>query len=168
MPSSFIDSMPAIVKTLIRLDPWAVVDIGPGWGKYGLACHEYVSNLGFVDAVEVTEGRLPTQDVIYRRVREGDARTFRWLDWVDYNLALMIDVIEHMTKAEGHDLLWQLQKAGCRVLVSTPKVFEPQRDVTNPYETHRSVWGWDDFEPHGVELDISTIDSVIYLLPRQR
>ena len=53
MPSSFVDSVPPTIKTIISLDPERVIDVGPGWGKYGLMCKEYLPNLQRVEAVEV-------------------------------------------------------------------------------------------------------------------
>lgn len=164
MPSSFVTSVPGVIHLLGLQPPTFLVDIGPGFGKYGLMAREYFNPL-IVDAIEVPQGRLPTQDAIYSRVIEADARELPEHFWTHYDTALLIDVIEHMTLEEGHDLLWRLQAAGVRVIVSTPKVFEEQHDERNPHETHVCVWAWEDFEPHGVLADESTIDSIIYLLP---
>lgn len=162
MPSSYLDSVLPVMHTVIGLDPRRVLDVGPGWGKYGVMCREYLPELMVLDAVEVPEGRLRTQDTIYDEVWEIDARRFG--GWGRYDLVLLIDVIEHMSKDDGHALLWGIQRSGPKVLVSTPKVFFEQHDDHNPYEEHLSLWGWDDFAEHGVKLDVSTIDSVIYLL----
>jgi hypothetical protein len=168
MPSSFVDSFPAIVKLLIDLEPQRVLDIGPGWGKYGLACREYLPDIEFLAGIEVPQGRLSTQDAIYDHVFIGDVRDASENLFEGYDVALLIDIIEHMTLDEGHQLLDAIQNAGCAVLVSTPKVFMEQHDESNPYETHISLWGWEDFAQHGVKADVSTIDSVIYLLKARR
>jgi hypothetical protein len=168
MPSSFIDSIPPIMKFLIDLQPTRVIDVGPGWGKYGLMCREYLPGLEQLWAVEVTPGRLSTQDVIYDKVFECDARDFStagW-PWTEADIILFIDVIEHMTRPEGHRLLNAMINSGARVLLSTPKTFIEQHDEDNPYETHRSLWSWRTLQPHGVERDLSTIDSIIYVLKR--
>lgn len=166
MPSSFVDSVPPIIHTLIGLSPSRVLDVGPGWGKYGIMCLEYLPQVELLDALEVPEGRLRTQDAIYDHVIEADARTFS--AWGVYDVVLLVDVIEHMGKEDGHALLDSIQGAGTRVLVSTPKEFFEQHDDHNPYEEHVSHWAWEDFAEHGVKLDASTISSIIYVLKATR
>lgn len=168
MPSSFVDSFPPIVKLIIGLEPRRVLDIGPGWGKYGLACREYLPDIEFLAGVEVPQGRLSTQDAIYDHVFIGDVRDQDQAMFAGYDLVLLIDVIEHMTLWDGHQLLHSIQKAGCRILVATPKVFVDQHDDSNPYETHVSLWNWEEFAAHGIKADESTIDSIIYLLKAKR
>lgn len=168
MPSSYIDSVPPIVKLLVDISPGAVIDVGPGWGKYGLACREYLLSLQDLWAVEVTPGRLPIQDAIYDRVIEEDVRRLcepgsAW-PWERFDVVLFIDVIEHLSLQDGHMVLRHVQSHGCKVLVSTPQVFIEQHDPSNPFEDHISLWRWEDFARHGIEADASTSDSIIYLL----
>lgn len=167
MPSSYIDSVPPIVKALVDLDPHHVLDIGPGWGKFGLLCREYLPHLERLWAIEVPEGRRSTQDVIYDEVIERDVRTVMPEAFLGFDVVLLIDVIEHMTLSEGRDLLRAIQRQHCRVLVSTPQLFVDQHDEHNPYETHVSLWDWQTLRPHDIELDVSTIDSIIYVLAAQ-
>lgn len=168
MPSSFVDSVPPTIKTIISLDPERVIDVGPGWGKYGLMCKEYLPNLQRVEAVEVREGYRHTQDCIYSKVIVRDVRDLPEDFWEPYDLVLMIDVIEHMEKEEGQILLKNIVNCWTSVLVSTPKIFEEQHDPSNPYETHVSHWEWDDFWYPGMgdvdKIDSSTIDSMIITL----
>lgn len=168
MPSSYVDSFPPIVKLLIDLQPQRVIDIGPGWGKYGLACREYVSDLLTVDAIEVRPGRLPVQDAIYGNVWTNDVRCYTSARfWSRWDLALLIDVIEHMPLVEGHLLLDTILGSGCGVIVATPKVWIEQHDDCNPYEEHVSFWEWTEFQEHGIGADVSTTDAIIYhLKPR--
>jgi hypothetical protein len=166
MPSSYVDSFAPIVKLLINAAPDHVIDIGPGWGKYGLACREYLPNLLTLQAVEVEQGRLPVQDLIYDRVYTTDVRALSDYDgfWQRFEVALLIDVIEHMPLDDGHALLDVIQKNHCRPLVATPKVWFEQHADDNPYETHVSWWPWEEFTRHEVVADVSTIDATIYLL----
>ena len=61
-----------------------------------------------------------------------------------YDLALLVDVIEHLEKAEGRALLDRLTARARRVLVTTPLGFRRQEIPGQPYETHRSGWyPWD-------------------------
>lgn len=164
MPSSFADSFAPIVKMLVDAQPAAVLDIGPGWGKYGLACREYLQHLVALEAVEVPEGRLPTQDVIYDVVHESDARKIGSDVFAGFDVVLLVDVIEHMTREEGFELLAAVRATGPHVILATPKLFFHQHDERNPYEDHVSHWEWTDFERFGIGDDRSTIDSIIYRL----
>lgn len=161
MPSSFIDSVPSIVKLIIEVSPDRVVDIGPGWGKYGLMIREYCKST-IVDCVEVEEGRLFTQDIIYDNIISNDVRKVDSDIWSKYDLVLMIDVIEHMSISEGQRLVEEILFQGASIIVSTPKIWEAQEDKKNPYEKHISLWDWTMF-PHPAK-DSSTIDSLIFLL----
>lgn len=165
MPSSFVDSIPGVIHLLEQMDPRpnAVLDIGPGWGKYGLMVREYFDPQ-VLDAVEVPEGFRPTQSVIYDQIFNCDVRLLPEDHYQDYDVALIIDVIEHMSRPEGHRLLWAIRRAGCHVVLSTPKLFEHQHDDANLYETHVSHWTWSQLRPHRIVADESTIDSIIYLL----
>lgn len=164
MPSSFASAFAPIVGLLIGAAPKRVIDIGPGWGKYGLACREYLPELEALDAIEVLPGRRATQDAIYDTVHTVDARQADDPMFVGHDIALLIDVIEHMTIAEGTNLLRTVQRVGCNIIVSTPKVFAEQHDELNPFERHVSLWSWGDFAPFNIKTDVSTIDSIIFLL----
>lgn len=164
MPSSFIDSVPPIVQLMIEENPSTICDVGPGWGKYGLLAREFLPNLKRLDAVEVQQGRGFLQDAIYDDITVDDARNLPASFWGEYQLVLLIDVIEHMSKQEGNDLLGAMLSAGADVIVSTPKVWMEQHDDKNPYEEHVSFWTWQDFPPP--RHDRSTIDSLIFQLAR--
>lgn len=169
MPSSYVDNVPPIVHLIIGTAPKRVVDVGCGWGLYGLACRQWLPELEFLAGVDVEEGRLATQDAIYDVVLIGDARHHdnRWWSDVNADLALLIDVIEHMPKADGFDLLDRILAGGGQAIVSTPKVWTEQHDDHNPFETHVELWQWSDlFNRYRVTADASTIDSIIYRLAK--
>jgi cyclopropane fatty-acyl-phospholipid synthase-like methyltransferase len=164
MPSSFVDSFAPIVKLLVDIKPDRVMDVGPGWGKYGLVCREYL-DVAAVHAIEVRAGRNRIQDAIYDWVYTGDVRDYRAIQfWRRWDLVLMIDVIEHMPMDDGHRLINRITSAGAAVLVATPKQWIEQHDDRNPHEEHVSFWTGDDFSTHGILADVSTIDAIIYLL----
>ena len=165
MPSSFVDSFAPIVKLLVDVAPTRVIDVGPGWSKYGLACREYLPDLRRLHAIEVKEGRRPVQDAVYDGVYTGNVLDFRSAQfWRRWDLVLLVDVIEHLTKRDGHRVLDCMQNAGPAVLVATPKQWIEQYDDNNPYEEHVSHWTGADFACHGIVADVSTIDAIIYLL----
>jgi hypothetical protein len=96
-----------------------------------------------VDALDVQAPQLPCYDHIYL----GDIRELDRVlppDAPRYDLALLVDVIEHLEKPAGFELLARLLGRARRVLVTTPLGFRRQEIPGQPYETHRSGWyPWD-------------------------
>jgi hypothetical protein len=63
-----------------------------------------------------------------------------------YDLALLIDVIEHFEKDDGYQLLERLRAVAHNVILATPYGFAPQDDIFgNALEIHRSGWTERDF-----------------------
>jgi hypothetical protein len=168
MPSSYADSFPPIVHAVVAFAPQRVLDVGPGWGKYGLACREYLPDLEILDAVEVPQGRYPTQNTIYDSIYVGDVRSASEEFFLFYDLILLIDVIEHMPVRDGHEVLSRIQRAGPAVLVATPTQFFEQDHEHNPHEEHVSFWAAAEFDRHAVAVDVSTDDATIHLLKGRR
>ena len=71
-------------------------------------------------------------------------KTIRELvDKLDYNydLVLLIDVLEHFNKTDGEHLLEKLLSKNLGILISTPKDPSNQKNAFgNTYETHKSRW----------------------------
>lgn len=141
MPTSEHRQIPHICEVLARERPRRVLDVGAGWGKFGVLAREY-GGAEQVDAVDVQPPRFP----VYDRVFLGDIRDLgRVLPAERWDLALFVDVIEHLEKEAGHDVLGQLLRRCDRVLVTTPWGFRPQEIPGQPFETHRSGWLPGDF-----------------------
>ncbi len=162
MPTSHIDNVPAIIKIVQELAPRTVLDVGVGNGKYGLLIREYLGgDTGFadvvIDGIEGFEGYVTDiHRAIYRKLFVTDFRRFDFRS-AHYDLYLMIDVLEHVDKSEGHRLLADM--AGT-ILVSTPREDYRAHYAHNPLEAHRSHWTLDDFGDYrGVDFsnELSTI-----------
>jgi 16S rRNA G1207 methylase RsmC len=50
MPTSNYEAISKILGEILVLDPRSVLDVGPGKGKYGVLCREYL-NLNKLDCV---------------------------------------------------------------------------------------------------------------------
>jgi len=138
MPTSEHWQIPWIVDLIAREQPASVLDVGAGWGKYGVLTRE-VASPQRVDALDVNTPRYPVYDHVYL----GDLRDLDRLIPADaprYDLALFIDAIEHLPKAEAWSVLERLTARARRVLVATPWGFRPQEIPGQPFETHRSGW----------------------------
>lgn len=133
--SSDFWQIPTIVDMIVRDSPRTVADFGCGHGKYGHLCREYL------------DGRL-------ERIDSFDADSVRGAEKLNlvslpdrrpglvYDLGLMIDVIEHLDKADGYMVVNAMLFGGwCRrVLISTPLGFREQHVEGHHLEEHRSGW----------------------------
>jgi len=157
MPSSQYNQINEIIEIITRLRPKHLLDIGPGFGKYGVLAREYLElwdgrNLYAdwqhrIDCIEGHDKYITSlHRYIYSNIYTGDAtRILPGLE-TRYDLVLMIDVLEHFDQGEGLKILQYLSQRGSHILVSTPKFVNPQDDVfDNPFEIHRSEWKRKDF-----------------------
>jgi SAM-dependent methyltransferase len=138
MPTSEHHQIPYVVDAMVREQPASVLDVGCGYGKYGVLAREYTAATR-VDAIDVAPPRYPVYDHFY----PGDLRALGTVlpaDAPRYDLALLLDVIEHFEKAEGWAVVDQLCARARRVLITTPWGFRRQEIPGLPFETHRSGW----------------------------
>lgn len=158
MPSSLLtlapkvcDQVAAVHRELGR--PITVLDVGPGFGKYGLLLREYVEGLdrgGVFERLDAQEAepryieRFTWLDSIYDHVFVGDVCAHADIDvGVPYDLVMMLDVLEHIERDEALHLLGRCRG---RVLISTPRDYFQNPDVDVwPTENHRSHWTPEDF-----------------------
>lgn len=169
MPSSDARSIQPVLDAAWESRPASVIDAGAGRGKYGLLLREYLSTVRVVDAIEVwpdyvsgAGGHVPLAN-IYDTVHTCPIQQFA--AWSHYDLALIIDVLEHLPHHQGVRLIDKITEAGCGAVICTPRSFfqNPEwHDV--PSEKHRSLWRPTDFDPWGA-LDRSTDRAVIVRIP---
>ena len=180
MASSFAFQIPLILHIARHLAPTSVLDIGKGFGKYGLLLHEYVgidntrrldpsqtmvqqSRLR-IDAAEADpELMLPHLSHFYNRIIEGDIlENYRTLD--KYDLVFMVDVIEHLDKERSIEMLRTFIKNGSNVLIATPVDFFQQHLYESEFEHHVSHWKASDFKGLGYLQKQYIENSAVYLL----
>ena len=142
MPTSEYRQIPYVLDVIARERPHTVLDVGAGYGKYGFLAREF-GDAERVDAIDVVAPRFAAYDHVWL----GDLAapdTLLPSDAPRYDLALLIDVIEHFEKPLGYRVLDTLVGRARRVLVTTPWGFRRQEIPGMPYETHRSGWHpWD-------------------------
>jgi hypothetical protein len=140
------------MDVIYNLNPGSVLDIGSGFGKYGLLCREYLELwdgrqkyqefLRRIDGVEVFGKYItPVHQFVYNNIYSEDITTL--VDRLDfrYDLVLLIDVFEHFDKPTGESLLRKLLQKNNSVLISTPKNPSAQKDAfENKYEIHKAKW----------------------------
>jgi hypothetical protein len=162
VPSSFPDALSVVASWVQALRPASVLDVGIGFGKYGVLFREYLDvsprgeqgqsyearSAGIrIDGVEAHEPYIGAlQRAIYDRIYVGDALAV--LPTLGrYDLVFAADVLEHFTRADGERFLaLSAAHATLGVLIVTPALDLEQDDVFgNPFERHRSFWTPDDF-----------------------
>jgi len=160
MPSSQYYHISKIMEMIISLKPNSILDIGSGYGKFGVLCREYLElwdgrqKYEFkmrIDCVEVFQDYItPLHNYVYSNIYNKNILELVLILEHKYDLILLIDVLEHFEKEEGSNLLELLLKNHNGVLVSTPKKPSPQKDAFgNIYETHRSRWTRNDLNKFG-------------------
>jgi 2-polyprenyl-3-methyl-5-hydroxy-6-metoxy-1,4-benzoquinol methylase len=165
---------------VIALKPFSVLDVGSGFGKYGVLCREYLelwdgrqeyNFLRRIDGVEVFENYItPLHKFIYNNIyTENIIDLVKKLDYT-YDLVLLIDVLEHFSKEEGVWLLNNLLSKNKGILIGTPKRPSAQKDVfENVFETHKSVWKKMELTSFGKYFFIpDNVSSIVYITKEEQ
>lgn len=95
---------------------------------------------------------LSKKDKLHDAYTVGDVRKlYHYYAGKSFDAVICIDVIEHLTRNEGMQLLKHMEKiARKRVILLTPNGFYHQHDRdNNPYQVHKSGWSAGDFSKRG-------------------
>lgn len=92
---------------------------------------------------------------LYRTLTCGDARFLPYKDGA-FDAVIMVELIEHLKKADGFLLLAEAERVARRcVVVTTPNGFLPVPERAlygNPYRNHLSGWHTEEFKQLGYEV----------------
>lgn len=157
MPTSWIQAMPKIVEEVEKYKPSSVLDVGIGFGKYGVLLRDALE-LPYkrydkedwiikIDGVEVFQGyRNPIHEYVYDNVYYENINE-SIIQFPPYDVVLMVDILEHMEKEEGKKLIREMMKHVKKALIiSTPLYPASQGEyLSNKYEEHKSRWFQLDF-----------------------
>lgn len=150
---------------LCKHQPKSVLDLGIGFGLQGALVRQYLdggvqpwkTNLVGVEAFSAY--RNPTWE-LYTSIFEQPIQDFikfhnGHTSTLKFDFIIFTDVIEHFEKEEGREIIYKLMSiltTGGVLLIGTPAVWAEQGSVHgNEYETHRSLWAWNEF-PTGFEV----------------
>ena len=148
---SFLD----ILLKLIPLDVNSVIDVGCGKGLIGALLRIYRNPKRLI-GIEIYDPYIQfvKKHRLYDEVLKWDLRKIP-LPFMnnEFDLVICIEVIEHLKKDEGKQLLAELERIGNFVIISTPQRFyeQPEYD-NNPFQQHRSQWNWKEFKTMGYEV----------------
>lgn len=158
---------------IINLNPNSILDIGAGFGKYGVLCREYLELWDGreiydkftrrIDAVEAFEEYItPVHRFVYNNVYVDNVLKIIDNLKLNYDLVLLIDVLEHFDKEKGALLVRKILTGHGGIIISTPKKFINQIDAFgNEYEIHRSQWKQAELSLFGSSLFLK--DDVSYI-----
>ena len=175
MPTSHPYQLNEIIELIMLTNPKRILDIGVGFGKYGYLAREYLELWDGrenydqwtrqIDGIEVFEKYLtPVHKYIYNTIHIGNALEIVPTLKEQYDLILVIDVLEHFDYDPGLQLLKECLERGRNVIISTPKdVAEQGAAFSNPYETHRFEWAKKHFGPLGSRFFVQHDSLIVYL-----
>jgi len=156
VPVSDYHQISDVLHVVEQVNPGSVLDVGVGFGKWGILCREILelykervqpeSWAATIDGIEIHEPyRNPLWTLAYDHIYIGDA--MEMLDLLGhYDLVLCCDVIEHFEKNRGRLLISKLLQHADIAVVTSPRGFAPQGAIYgNEHERHRSQWSAADF-----------------------
>ena len=152
MPVSDCHGIPAVMNEVARLNPSEVIELGIGFGKWGVLLREVLDARhgrlhredwqATILGVEIYPGYRNPAWSLYTRVIERD---FLSVDHKAYDLVMMIDSLEHLTPGVGRPFLERMVTRNDAVIISVPNGHMDQGETFgNPYEAHR--WTFTDLE----------------------
>jgi hypothetical protein len=158
MPTSHPSQIPALLALIGATYPQSILEIGPGVGKWGLLAREYFDISDGrekyhkcdwscrIDCIEAFPSYItPSHEYWYDEIMVGDARERVPMLTRRYDVALLIDVLEHFTQADGTRLVTQLLQRASGLVISCPKDNGTQGAAFgNTFETHRHEWHADE------------------------
>jgi hypothetical protein len=159
MGTSNWQNIPYCVEAIMRIEPKRVLDIGVGFGRWGMIVREFcelwygrVHRSEWQIEIEGVEGYAPAIEQhhhsFYNKIHVGDFREIAPTLKGRWDLVIFGDVLEHFEKAEARGLLNRALEQSEYVLVNIPLGTDwPQEDIyENLYERHLSVWSADEFK----------------------
>lgn len=162
MPTSNPQMLVKIGDEVIKRQPKSFLDLGFGFGKYGVIAREYGDvwkgktykkedwNMK-LDGVDIFEYYISEHHkYIYDNIYIQDIHEFVKQDF-SYDMAIFLDVIEHIPRDKGFEILDNLKKKVNYSVIATP--FDPGKtkggQFGNKNEAHISKWNFNDFQKYG-------------------
>lgn len=160
MPTSDFRTIPAVLYRALEVKPKKILDVGIGCGKYGVLLREYLDGQHgrlakhqwkvVIDGVEVFDAYQNPNWENYDYLYPADATKMKFPG--KYDVVLLCDVLEHMSRAKAFALLRKCLENSKRVIVTTPYGFLEQGPVNkNVYEKHVSGFTPKDFKRFGAK-----------------
>jgi hypothetical protein len=158
MGTSNWQNTPFCVEVLMKIAPQRVLDVGVGYGRWGMVIREFcdvwygrVNQKDWAVQIEGIEAFKNNIDAyhqyFYNHIYLDDFRSVYQTLMDSYDVIIFGDVLEHFEKEEATSYLtWAIHKSKY-VIVNIPIGENWQQDETyeNVYEKHLSTWVEEDF-----------------------
>jgi hypothetical protein len=171
MPVSDFHAVSDIMGEIQRLSPRTVLDIGVGFGKWGVLCREILdARFGRCRRDQWEEVRIVGYEAWgqYENPAWGAYNVVVRIPYVGqqergWGVVLMIDVLEHFAPERGRQVLSGLVKQNAHVIVSVPNgPMEQGETFGNPYEAHRWTFnGVEEFKHYKFKLIHQSVCTVV-------
>ena len=158
MGTSNWQNIPFCVEALMKIAPERVLDVGVGFGRWGMIVREFcdvwygrVSPDAWTVHIEGIEAFpknvAPYHGHFYAKIHTIDAADFFRTVEDAFDVIIFGDVLEHFTKHVGRELLRKSLEVSTYTLVNIPLGEDWHQDEAyeNPYERHLASWTLADF-----------------------
>ena len=153
--------------------PGMILDLGTEWGLTGRslrAAYPKAKIVGVEIHDQTLKECLEDSPGVYTCTHRASAQEFLGADMFRWDVIVAAEIIEHMTRADGEELLRHLPLRSQLAIVTTPLGFAAQGTLANnPYQRHISGWDPDDFTrlgwktyavvPHGLTMGVYFHDN---------
>jgi ubiquinone/menaquinone biosynthesis C-methylase UbiE len=138
--------------------PKTLLDLGCGSGDFS---YDLFNSDNFqITGVELYPEsiKLAKSKNIYSKIIKGDIVKLPIGLKKNYDVVLVSQAIEHLTKKKGYKAIQEWEKRAKKVVISTPVGFVPFHQLElseqdqNPYQKHLSGWEVRDFEKMGYKV----------------
>ena len=135
MPTSSRENAPWMLDQILSRPITRILDVGAGKGTYASELRA-IGYEGHITASEIWPAYVELFGLrgLYDDVYVEDVRTRATFD---YDLVIMGDVLEHMTKNDATDVWGKVRTQAHHALLAIPVVHFPQgEEYGNPFEAH--------------------------------
>ncbi|MBM4176042.1 MAG: class I SAM-dependent methyltransferase [Ignavibacteria bacterium] len=142
------------VELIRRINPKTILDVGVGFGRWGILCREFLEVWGGkihnkdwtkqIDGIEIFPDNIQEyHKYFYSKIIVDDAYKYIFENDFLYDLIIFGDVLEHFEKCKAIELLEHSMKKSKYVLLNIPigKYWKQNEIYENKYEKHLSFWG---------------------------
>lgn len=152
------------VNQIMSIQPYKVLDVGVGLGKWGKAIRNTFPDC-IIHGVEVYEPYITDELlVIYDTIFLSDVRSILPRLDNDYDIIIFGDVLEHMAFEDAERILNESLEKSMYVIVNTPNGFLPQGEWRgNIFEEHLSGFTIETFHEFDI-IEAYDLGNVINVL----
>ncbi len=162
MPTSNWQNISYDIGIIRLINPHSILDAGMGFGRWGILSREFLEvwdddNIHgkwnrTIDAIEIYKPYIKDfHRYFYSNIYNDDLINFFGVNTKKYDLIIFGDVIEHLQKNDGIDVIRKALLMSEYVLINIPigKFWEQIALEDNINQAHNSVWYINDFRKLG-------------------